>query len=162
MEGFISFAAKLGLVQYLNTCRFVPSCSFIGDKRYAVCLAVHIYIHCTADRQIVQVICLVLVRILLVGGASGIKSFACSLLLRPVINVSLFPSWNLVVAGMLYCLAELIVISISGGSRGPLSGSPAPCDPRLYTWLATHVDLSDAVLGFTGLPAGKSWEALVV
>ena len=104
--------------------------------------------------------CLGLVSILLVGGASGAKSFACSLLLEPVIKVSLFPSWNLVVAGMLYCLAEFIVNSMSGGRRGPRSGSPAPCEPRLYTWLATHVDLSEAVLGFTGLPAGKSWEAL--
>ena len=58
-----------------------------------VCIAgSHIYIHSTANNQTAQVICLGLVSILLVGGASGAKSFACSLLLEPVIKVSLFPS----------------------------------------------------------------------
>lgn len=70
------------------------------------------------------------------------------------------PSWNVVVAGMLYCLAAFKLTSISGGSIGPRSVLPTPCDPRLNTWFATHVDLSEAVRGLTGLPAGNSWELL--
>lgn len=72
--------------------------------------------------------------------------------------MSLLPSWNIVVAGMLYCLAAFKLASMSGANTGPLSKLPTPCDPRLYTWLATQVDLSFAVRGFTGLPAGNSWE----